>query len=121
MNPKNENNNNRQPSNTFRGEMKARQLLKPKEPIPKLKRNEIGVKSTLQGPGIKRLIDRVISDIVYYNFKNVVLKARGKGTTKLLSIVDILKSKILGLYHYTKTYSTTYVSEVEGEVRLYLI
>ena len=101
----------------FHEEPKPTQLLRPKEPIPKLKRNEIGVKSSLQGLEIKRLIDKVVRDIVIKRNKNVILKARGKGTTKLLSIVDILKSKILGLYHCPKTYSTTYISEVEGEVR----
>jgi hypothetical protein len=39
----------------FHEESRPTQLLRPKEPIPKLKRNEIGVKSSLQGLEIKRL------------------------------------------------------------------
>ena len=46
--------------------------------------------------------------LVYRHFYSVTLKSRGNGVSKLISIVDILKNKVLGLYHYTKTYSTSY-------------
>ena len=82
--------------------------LNPINPIPKLQQNEIGIRSDLKGPEIKNVVDKVVRMLVYRHFYSVTLKSRGKGVSKLISIVDILKNKVLGLYHYTKTYSTSY-------------
>ena len=82
--------------------------LNPINPIQKLQQNEIGIRSDLKGPEIKNVVDKVVRMLVYRHFYSVTLKSRGKGVSKLISIVDILKNKVLGLYHYTKTYSTSY-------------
>ena len=82
--------------------------LNPINPIPKLQQNEIGIRSDLKGPEIKNVVDKVVRMLVYRHFDTVTLKSRGNGVSKLISIVDILKNKVLGLYHYTKTYSTSY-------------
>ena len=82
--------------------------LNPINPIQKLKQNEIGIRSDLKGPEIKNVVDKVVRMLVYRHFYSVTLKSRGNGVSKLISIVDILKNKVLGLYHYTKTYSTSY-------------
>ena len=82
--------------------------LNPINPIQKLQPNEIGIRSDLKGPEIKNVVDKVVRMLVYRHFYSVTLKSRGKGVSKLISIVDILKNKVLGLYHYTKTYSTSY-------------
>ena len=82
--------------------------LNPINPIQKLQQNEIGIRSDLKGPEIKNVVDKVVRMLVYRHFYSVTLKARGNGVSKLISIVDILKNKVLGLYHYTKTYSTSY-------------
>lgn len=85
--------------------------LQPVVPEKKLNNNEIGVKSELRGREIKRLIDRTIDKLVYKKLPTVTLKARGKSTSKLISIIDILRSKIVGLYVIQKTYSTKFKSE----------
>ena len=82
--------------------------LNPINPIQKLQQNEIGIRSDLKGPEIKNVVDKVVRMLVYRHFYSVTLKSRGNGVSKLISIVDILKNKVLGLYHYTKTYSTSY-------------
>ena len=93
--------------------------LNPINPIPKLQQNEIGIRSDLRGPEIKNVVDRVIRMLVYRHFNTVTLKSRGNGVSKLISIVDILKNKVLGLYHYTKTYSTSYQNENDNkEIKL---
>ena len=84
--------------------------LKPKEPIPKLKYNEIGVRSDLKGFQIKNLIDKIIFFLIYKKYSSVILKSRAKGISKLISIIDILQRKILGLYVKQETYSTTYIN-----------
>ena len=89
--------------------------LKPVEPMKKLKYNEIGVKSDVKGNDLKNLIDKVIFILIYKNYPNVTLKSRGKGTSKLISIIDILRRKILGLYVQQKTYSTSYINESNKE------
>ena len=98
--------------------MNNHQKLIPVEPIKKLKYNEIGVKSDLKGNEIKNLIDKVIFILIYKNYPNVTLKSRGKGTSKLISIIDILRRKILGLYVQQKTYSTIYKNELNKEIRI---
>ena len=70
--------------------------LKPIIPIPKLKYNEIGIRSDLKGHEIKNLIDKIIFFLVYKKYPHVILKSRAKGTSKLISIIDILQRKILG-------------------------
>ena len=93
--------------------------LNPINPIPKLQQNEIGIRSDLRGPEIKNVVDKVIRMLIYRHFDTVTLKSRGNGVSKLLSIVDILKNKVLGLYHYTKTYSTSYQNENDNkEIKL---
>ena len=87
--------------------------LKPKEPIPKLKYNEIGVRSDLKGFQIKNLIDKIIFFLIYKKYSSVILKSRAKGISKLISIIDILQRKILGLYVKQETYSTTYINTQE--------
>ena len=82
--------------------------LNPINPIQKLQQNEIGIRSDLKGPEIKNVVDKVVRMLVYRHFYSVTLKSRGNGVSKLISIVDILKNKVLGLYHYTRTYSTSY-------------
>ena len=82
--------------------------LNPINPVQKLQQNEIGIRSDLKGPEIKNVVDKVVRMLVYRHFYSVTLKSRGNGVSKLISIVDILKNKVLGLYHYTKTYSTSY-------------
>ena len=82
--------------------------LNPINPIQKLQQNEIGIRSDLKVPEIKNVVDKVVRMLVYRHFYSVTLKSRGNGVSKLISIVDILKNKVLGLYHYTKTYSTSY-------------
>ena len=42
--------------------------LKQKEPIPKLKYNEIGVRSDLKGFKIKNLIDKIILFLIYKKY-----------------------------------------------------
>ena len=84
--------------------------LTPIEPIPKLKYNEIGVRSDLKGYQIKNLIDKIIFFLIYKKYPSVTLKSRGKGTPKLISIIDILQRKILGLYVKQQTYSTSYIN-----------
>ena len=84
--------------------------LKPKEPIPKLKYNEIGVRSDLKGFQIKNLIDKIIFFLIYKKYSSVILKSRAKGISKLISIIDILQRKILGLYVKQQTYSTIYIN-----------
>ena len=84
--------------------------LKPKEPIPKLKYNEIGVRSDLKGFQIKNLIDKIIFFLIYKKYSSVILKSRAKGISKLISIIDILQRKILGLYVKQQTYSTVYIN-----------
>ncbi len=84
--------------------------LRPIEPIPKLKYNEIGVRSDLKGFQIKNLIDKIIFFLIYKKYPSVTLKSRGKGTPKLISIIDILQRKILGLYVKQVTYSTSYIN-----------
>ena len=84
--------------------------LKPKEPMPKLKYNEIGVRSDLKGFQIKNLIDKIIFFLIYKKYSSVILKSRAKGISKLISIIDILQRKILGLYVKQETYSTTYIN-----------
>jgi DNA-binding protein len=94
--------------------------LKPIIPIPQLKYNEIGIRSDLKGYQIKNLIDKIIFFLIYKKYPTVTLKSRGKGIQKLISIQDILRRKILGLYIIQKTYSTSYISEKENnkEVKL---
>ena len=87
--------------------------LQPVIPEKKLHNNEIGVKSELKGREIKRLVDRTIDKLIYKKLPTVILKARGKSTSKLISIIDILRSKIVGLYVIQKTYSTKFKSEKE--------
>lgn len=91
--------------------------LNPINPIPKLQKNEIGIRSDLKGPEIKNVVDKVVRMLVYRHFDTVTLKSRGNGVSKLISIVDILKNKVLGLYHYTKTYSTSYQND-NKEIKL---
>ena len=87
--------------------------LKPIIPIPKLKYNEIGIRSDLKGHEIKNLIDKIIFFLVYKKYPHVILKSRAKGTSKLISIIDILQRKILGLYVKQKIYSTSYTNNIE--------
>ena len=87
--------------------------LQPIIPIPKLKYNEIGVRSDLKGFEIKNLIDKIIFFLIYKKYPNVILKSRAKGTSKLIAIIDILKRKILGLYVKEKIYSTSYTNNKE--------
>ena len=84
--------------------------LKPIIPIPQLKYNEIGIRSDLKGYQIKNLIDKIIFFLIYKKYPSVTLKSRGKGTPKLISIIDILQRKILGLYVKQQTYSTSYIN-----------
>lgn len=77
----------------------------------KLQNNEIGIKSELKGTEIKKIVDRAIDKLVYKKFKTVILKARGQSISKLISIIDIIRSKILGVYVVQKTYSTKFKSE----------
>jgi DNA-binding protein len=98
--------------------MNNHQKLIPVEPIKKLKYNEIGVKSDVKGNDLKNLIDKVIFILIYKNYPNVTLKSRGKGTSKLISIIDILRRKILGLYVQQKTYSTSYINESNKEIKI---
>ncbi len=95
-------------------------ILKPIIPIPKLKYNEIGIRSDLKGFQIKNLIDKIIFFLIYKKYPTVTLKSRGKGIQKLISIIDILQRKILGLYVKQKTYSTSYVNNIDPnkEVKL---
>jgi hypothetical protein len=95
-------------------------ILKPIIPIPKLKYNEIGIRSDLKGYQIKNLIDKIIFFLIYKKYPTVTLKSRGKGIQKLISIIDILQRKILGLYVKQKTYSTSYVNNIDPnkEVKL---
>ena len=94
--------------------------LKPIIPIPQLKYNEIGIRSDLKGYQIKNLIDKIIFFLIYKKYPTVTLKSRGKGIQKLISIIDILQRKILGLYVKQKTYSTSYVNNIDPnkEVKL---
>ena len=87
--------------------------LQPIIPIPKLKYNEIGIRSDLKGFEIKNLIDKIIFFLVYKKYPHVILKSRAKGTSKLIAIIDILKRKILGLYVKQKIYSTSYTNNIE--------
>ena len=95
-------------------------ILKPIIPIPKLKYNEIGIRSDLKGFQIKNLIDKIIFFLIYKKYPTVTLKSRGKGIQKLISIIDILQRKILGLYVKQKTYSTSYINNIDPnkEVKL---
>ena len=77
----------------------------------KLQNNEIGIKSELKGTEIKKIVDRAIDKLVYKKFKTVILKARGQSISKLISIIDIIRSKVLGVYVVQKTYSTKFKSE----------
>ena len=94
--------------------------LKPVKPEEKLKNNEIGVKTDIKGFDIKKFIDKIIYLLVIKKLPNLILKSRGKGIHKLISIQDILRRKILGLYVIQKTYSTSYISEKDNnkEVKL---
>ena len=94
--------------------------LKPIIPIPQLKYNEIGIRSDLKGYQIKNLIDKIIFFLIYKKYPTVTLKSRGKGIQKLISIIDILQRKILGLYVKQKTYSTSYINNIDPnkEVKL---
>ena len=94
--------------------------LKPVKPEEKLKNNEIGVKTDIKGFDIKKFIDKIIYLLIIKKLPNLILKSRGKGIQKLISIQDILRRKILGLYIIQKTYSTSYISEKENnkEVKL---
>ena len=77
----------------------------------KLQTNEIGIKSELKGTEIKKIVDRAIDKLVYKKFKTVILKSRGQSISKLISIIDIIRSKVLGVYVVQKTYSTKFKSE----------
>lgn len=111
--------NNTKHSNQNKQNFKNGAQLNPVDPIPSLQYNEIGIRSTIKGPQIKILIDKIINYLLYRQYSSVVLKARGKGISKLISIVDILKNKILGLYHIPKTYSNTYTTVNDNkEVKL---
>ncbi len=94
--------------------------LKPLEPDEKLKNNEIGVKTDIKGFDIKKLLDKIIYLLIIKKLPNVTLKSRGKGIHKLISIQDILRRKVLGLYVIQKTYSNTYINEKDNnkQVRL---
>ena len=94
--------------------------LKPVKPEEKLKNNEIGVKTDIKGFDIKKLLDKVIYLLIIKKLPNVTLKSRGKGIHKLISIQDILRRKVLGLYVIQKTYSNTYINEKDNnkQVRL---
>ena len=94
--------------------------LKPVKPEEKLKNNEIGVKTDIKGFDIKKLLDKIIYLLIIKKLPNVTLKSRGKGIHKLISIQDILRRKVLGLYVIQKTYSNTYINEKDNnkQVRL---
>ena len=94
--------------------------LKPVKPEEKLKNNEIGVKTDIKGFDIKKFIDKIIYLLIIKKLPNLILKSRGKGIQKLISIQDILRRKVLGLYVIQKTYSTSYISEKDNnkEVKL---
>ena len=111
--------NNSQQRNQHHQNFQNGAQLNPVEPIPRLQYNEIGIRGTIKGRQIKFLIDKITNYLLYRRYSSVILKARGKGISKLISIVDILKNKILGLYHIPKTYSTTYTTVNDNkEVKL---
>lgn len=60
--------------------------LKPVEEQLKLQFNEIGIKSDVKGPEIKRIIDKVVNDLVYRDFEKVILKSRGMIDYYLMSL-----------------------------------
>ena len=94
--------------------------LKPIEPEVKLKNNEIGIKSNLKGLDIKKLIDKIIYLLIIKKLPNIILKSRGKGIQKLISIQDILRRKVLGLYVIQKTYSNSYINENDNNKQIKL-
>lgn len=111
--------NNNQHGNQNKQNFQNGAQLNPVDPIPRLQYNELGIKSTIKGRQIKIVIDKIINFLLYRQYSSVILKARGKGISKLISIVDILKNKVLGLYHIPKTYSTTYTTVKDNkEVKL---
>ena len=94
--------------------------LKPIEPEAKLKNNEIGIKSNIKGFDIKKLIDKIIYLLIIKKLPNIILKSRGKGIQKLISIQDILRRKVLGLYVIQKTYSNSYINENDNNKQIKL-
>lgn len=51
--------------------------LKPVEEPPKLQFYEIGIRSDVKGPDIKRIIDKVVNYLVYEKYEKIILKSRG--------------------------------------------
>ena len=94
--------------------------LKPIEPNEKLKNNEIGIKSNIKGIDIKKLIDKIIYLLIIKKLPNIILKSRGKGIQKLISIQDIIRRKVLGLYVIQKTYSNSYINESDNNKQIKL-
>ena len=94
--------------------------LKPVKPEEKLKNNEIGVKTDIKGFDIKKFIDKIIYLLIIKKLPNLILKSRGKGIQKLISIQDILRRKVLGLYVIQKTYSNSYINENDNNKQIKL-
>ena len=72
---------------------------------------EIIIHQHLKGIKIKHVIDKIKKFLLNYGAPRVILKSRGKGITKMVSILDILRDNISDLYYVQKPYSSTlYIS-----------
>jgi len=87
----------------------------PEVPMEKLKRNEIGIKTSIRGQEIRDYVNRSIHKLITLNMRQITLKAIGNACSKVMSIADILRRKLKDLYQQNNSYSRKYIAKYESE------
>ena len=78
--------------------------------VPRLKYNEIGIRSGARGKDINNYVDKAIQLLLDERVRTLGLRATGNACTRVTEIADRIRRKIKGVASITKSFNRRYVA-----------